>query len=36
MAALLLMPRRPVEMAPSEFDEAADRLKAEEGAGARA
>ena len=36
MVALLLMPRRAVEMARSEFDEAADRLKAEEGAGARA
>ena len=36
MVALLLMPRRPVERAPSEFDEAADRLKAEEGVGARA
>jgi hypothetical protein len=36
MVALLLMPRRAVEMARSEFDEAADRLKAAEGAGARA
>jgi hypothetical protein len=36
MPALLLMPRRPAETAPSEFDEAADRLKAEEGVGARA
>jgi hypothetical protein len=36
MVALLLMPRQPVEMAPAEFDETADRLKAEEGAGARA
>jgi hypothetical protein len=36
MVALLLMPRRPVEIAPSKFDEAADRLTAEERAGARA
>jgi len=35
MAALLLMPRRPVETAPSGFDEAADRLTAGAGAGAR-
>jgi MFS family permease len=35
MVALLLMPRRPVETAPSGFDEAADRLTAGAGAGAR-
>jgi MFS family permease len=35
MVALLLMPRRPVETAPTKFDETTDRLKAGEGVGAR-
>jgi MFS family permease len=35
MAALLLMPRRPVRTAPSRFDEAADRVAAGAGGGAQ-
>jgi len=35
MAALLLMPHRPVQTAPSRFDEAAERAAVGQGTGAR-